>query len=158
MNAIVMDIPGISGESKLVGFEGKIDVLAFGHGMAMQINPQRDHDRTYDNKSLHQDFVVTKTLDSASIPLNLACCSGKDLGTVQILVGQKTALGGLNVVIAYELSHVICATITISGGGDQAPMESVALNYSKIQWRYSPLAQGGAENAGGWDLVENRLL
>jgi type VI secretion system secreted protein Hcp len=40
MDTILLDIPDIKGESTLKGFEDKIELLSFSHGVAMQITPR----------------------------------------------------------------------------------------------------------------------
>ena len=38
MDAIILEVPHIQGESRLNGFEGAIEVLSFSHGVAMQVS------------------------------------------------------------------------------------------------------------------------
>jgi type VI secretion system secreted protein Hcp len=156
MDVIIMDISGIPGESKLAGFEKKIELLAFAHGMALQIN--RDRDRTHDDPQ-HQEFSVTKRLDSTSPLLNLACCTGKDLGTVKITLARKEQ-AGLTVVMVYELSHVMISTVSVGGSTSEVetPIESLALNYKQIRWVFTPASGAGNAVQSGWDLENNKPL
>ena len=153
MDVFIMDIPGIPGESKLAGFEKKIDVLGFSHGVVMRV--ERGPDRTPGGPDL-QDFAITKYLDSASTLLNLACCTGQDQGTVTITLGRSDQ-GAVSVGMVYELSHVIVSCVTISGGGEGVPLETLTLNYTQIKWTFLP--PGGASPVtGGWDVDTHRMI
>jgi type VI secretion system secreted protein Hcp len=54
----------------------------------------------------------------------------------------------------YTLKNVIISSISIGGGGGDRPVETLTLNYTKINWTYAPQQGEGAE--GRWNLSTNR--
>ena len=79
----------VRGESKVEGYGGKIELLSFSHGVAMQITGDlSDTDRT-SNRPIHQDLSVTKYLDSTSPVLFQNCCEGKIFKQVDIIIGRN---------------------------------------------------------------------
>jgi len=158
MEVLIMDIPGIRGESQAVGFVGKIDLLAYSHGIVMLVNDsQPGSERTFEGPKF-SDFSVTKRLDSASPLLNLACCTHKDQGTVRIILGRRDQAGNVAPIMIYELSHVIISMISVSSGGDGLPVEAVTLNCRQVKWTFAPHQGIGKPIESGWNLETNQPL
>lgn len=77
-------------------------------------------------KRQHKPFVITKTVDKSSPKLAEACAKGTVLKEVEV--------GGPDV--SYKLTDAIITSIQPSSGGDR-PMESLSLNYTKIEMTYN---------------------
>jgi len=158
MDVIIMDMGAdIRGASTIKGYEGKIELLSFSHGVAMQITGDiYDSGRT-SGKPNHQDMTVTKYLDSASPVLNQACCEGKTFPEVSIIIGRNDN-GSAVELMRYTMKNVLISSISIGGGGGDKPVETVTLNYNQITWRFTsqePEAASSKVTEGKWDLASN---
>jgi type VI secretion system secreted protein Hcp len=153
MDVMILDVNGIQGDSQIKGFKGKIEVLSFSHGVAMQVGNDYRGSRTGGSPN-HQDFALTKHLDLASVPLVDACNRGKNLGTVKLIVGRSDR-GTVVPVMTYQMENVVVSSVSISGGNGAKPVETITLNYSKITWTYSSQKPAGDETAS-WNLATNR--
>jgi len=76
-------------------------------------------------KRMHKPFVITKELDKSSPKLAEACSNGTVLKEVEI--GEPG--------VRYKLKDVIISSIQPGSSGDR-PMESLSLNYEKIEVTY----------------------
>lgn len=154
----IMDMgPDVKGDCSLPGFQNKIELLAYSHGVAMQITGDISSRERVSGKPNHVDMSVTKHLDAASPVLNQACCEGKSFPKVDIIVGSDDG-GKMVELMRYTISNVIISSISVSGGGGDKPVENVTLNYNKIIWRYTPQKPVAGEAKaieGTWDLAKN---
>ena len=79
-------------------------------------------------KRQHKPFVVTKSVDKASPKLAELCAKGEVIPKVEIGDGATT----------YKLHDVIITSVTPSNSSGSVPMETLSLNYSKIEWNRDP--------------------
>ena len=154
MDSIILDMgPDVKGESTRGGYAGKIDLLSFSHGVAMQITGDVSNSERTSGRPSHQDMTVTKYLDSASPVLNQSCCEGRTFPQVDIIIGRDDR-GAVTELVRYTLKNVIVSSISIGGGGGDRPVETLTLNYNEIVWKYNPQKpEGGSE--GRWNLNAN---
>jgi len=125
---------GVDGESKAKGHEKWIELQSFNAVEAQaavrdvasgQASGKRDAATGMaTGKRQHKPFVITKTVDKASPKLAEAVAKGKVFKTVEIGDGA----------MIYKLEDCIITSISASpsSGGDR-PMESLSLNYTKIE-------------------------
>ncbi len=73
-------------------------------------------------KRMHKPFVIVKEIDQASPKLMQACTTGKHFSWAVV-----DSAG-----VQYKLYDVAIASVQKDNGGDR-PMESVTLNYTKIE-------------------------
>jgi len=92
-------------------------------------------------KRQHKPFVVTKSVDKASPKLAEACANGTVMKEVEI--GE----GGTR----YKLKDVIITSIQSSSGGDR-PMESLSLNYEKIEVTYDKDTNASSRESPRYEL------
>jgi type VI secretion system secreted protein Hcp len=158
MDAIIMDMgQDVRGDSNLPAFKGKLELLSFSHGVAMQMTGDVSTSERTSGKPNHQDMTVTKYLDSASPVLNQSCCEGKMFPQVDIIVGRADS-GSIVELMRYTMKNVLISSISIGGGGGDKPVETLTLNYAHITWRFSaqePQAGKGGGVEGKWDLATN---
>ncbi len=96
------------------------------------------------------EIVVTKTQDKSSPKLAEGVSKGK---TTQELKKQTTHNG--DTYYQVKLTDVMVSSWQTSSGGDR-PMESLSLNFTKIEWNYTPQnADSPALLKGSWNLKEN---
>jgi type VI secretion system secreted protein Hcp len=158
MDAIILDMGDeVKGESSLGGYEGKIELLSFSHGVAMQMNGDISNSERTSGRPSHQDFTVVKYLDATSPVLNQACCEGKEFPQVHLIIGRNDG-GRVVELMRYTLGRVLISSISVGGGGGDKPVETLTLNYNKIEWNYtSQKPEQGKEQSveGKWDLAQN---
>lgn len=157
MDVIILEIPEMEGTTQITGFEGKMEVMGFSHGVAMHATGDVSNTERTTGKPLHQDFNVSRYIDQATPLLNQACCEGKIYDTVTVTVGRNDE-GAVIPLITYTLTNAIISSISVSGGGGGKPVESISLNYGAIVWEFaSQKEEGGAEGTveGKWDVSAN---
>ena len=161
MDVIILDMGDhVKGESSLAGHKGKIELLSFSHGVAMQMTGDISNSERTSGRPSHQDFTVVKYLDAASPVLNQACCEGKEFPQVHVIIGRNDD-GRLGELMRYTLRGVLISSLSIGGGGGDKPVETLTLNYNKIEWRFtSQRPEHGKEQSvdGKWDLGQNAAL
>ena len=102
----------------------------------------------------------TKYVDKASIPLMLNCAQGSRIPEVVVTFVRPGARA--QEFLRVKLSDVLVSSIQQSGAasGDR-PMESLSLNFTKIEWEFFDLRPDGTlAPAGkvGYDLALNKKL
>ena len=130
-----LKIDSIPGESLDAKHKGEIDVQAWSWGETNPVPPSAPGDGGGAGKVQMQDFNFTARMSKASPNLMLACASGKHF---------KSA------VLTYQ---------TGGAEGEVVPMDSVSLNFSKIQVEYkqqNPDGSLGASIKAGWDVKQNK--
>ena len=157
MDAIILDIPDIKGQSTLKGFEDKIEILSFSHGVAMQITASPSVTERTSGRPNHQDLTISKYVDLSTCPMLAACNAGTNLKTVTVTVGRNDA-GTILPYLVITLDNTIVSSSSVSSGGGDRPMETVTLNYTKIKWDFTEQkADTGKKGNNGavWDLALN---
>ncbi len=160
MDVIILDLgKDVTGESTLTDYVGKMELLSFSHGVAMQITGDLSNTERTSGKPNHQDMTVTKYLDAASPVLNQTCCQGKDFDKVDIIIGRNDG-GKVIELMRYTMKNVLISSISIGGGGGDKPVETLTLNYNDIAWKFtSQNASLGAKGVvnGTWNLATNAV-
>jgi type VI secretion system secreted protein Hcp len=158
MDVIILDMGDKpEGESSLKGFEKKMELLSFSHGVAMQITGDLSNTERTSGKPNHQDLTITKYLDAASPVLNQSCCQGKGFPKVDIVIGRNDS-GAVIELMRYTLKNVLISSISVGGGGGDKPVETVTLNYNDIAWTYTSQKATVGKNGvveGTWNLATN---
>lgn len=157
MDAILLDIPDIKGQSLLKGFEDKIELLSFSHGVAMQVTASPSSSERTSGKPNHQDMTISKYVDLSSCPVIAACNASTNLKTVTLTVGRNDS-GAVLPYMVVTMDNVIVSSVSYSSGGGDRPTETLTLNYTKISWAFteqkSDLGKKG-NNGAVWDLAAN---
>jgi type VI secretion system secreted protein Hcp len=154
-----MKIDGIPGDSTDENHAGWIAIHSFQHGLSQQIGGARSSGGAATAGRVdHQDFGILKEIDKATPKLFLHCCNGRHIPRIEVELcraGEKK-----NLFMKFVLSDVVIATIHPSGSsGSAMPMESLSLNYGKIEWEYTA-TDPRTGVAGGvvkhfWDTEKN---
>jgi type VI secretion system secreted protein Hcp len=149
----------ITGESSLTDYAGKMELLSFSHGVAMQITGDLSNTERTSGKPNHQDMTVTKYLDAASPVLNQNCCQGTGFAQVDVIIGRNDS-GKVIELMRYTMKSVLISSISIGGGGGDKPVETLTLNYNDIAWKFtSQKAEVGTKGVvnGTWNLAKNAV-
>ncbi|RMF88171.1 MAG: type VI secretion system tube protein Hcp [Nitrospinota bacterium] len=156
-----LKIDGIVGESTDDQHGGEIELLSYSHGMSQPSSiASGTGGRTAERVSM-SDFSVMKVVDKASPHIAQACCDGRHIPKVTIVLCE--ASGEKHTFMEYLLEDVIISSVQSSGsqGGDK-PLESVTFNFGKISWTYTPIGHDGKPGSKvgpiGWNLETNTKI
>lgn len=126
------DIKGESTDSKhkdwiiIESMSSPISAAELRDSANKQVAPRDAASGMATGKRQHKPFVVTKLVDKASPKLAEYSAKGTVLPNVEISDGERI----------YKLKDVIVSSVSpASSGSGNAPMETLSLNYSKIEWR-----------------------
>jgi len=138
-----LKIDGIDGESTDDRHKGEIDIQSFSWGMSNSASFSSGGGGGAGKVSL-QDFHFTRRIDKASPKLMLACATGNHIPSA-VLVCRKA--GGTGEPVEYYkitmIDILVSSVISGGGSGDVVPVESVSLNFAKIEWEYVPVGADG---------------
>ena len=154
-----LKIDGIEGESADHKHKNEIDIHSFSWG--------ESNGGTFASgggggagKVSMQDFHFTMSCNKSSVKLFLACAGGDHIKTA-VLTCRKAGKD------QQEFYKVTFSDILVSsyqsggGGGDTLPIDSISLNFAKVEKEYkeqkSDGTLGGAIKAG-WDLKLNKKV
>jgi type VI secretion system secreted protein Hcp len=150
---IFLKLDGVEGESIDAKHPKEIEVLSFSHGLSM---PPPLPGGGGGGKASFSDFNITKLVDKSTPILFLKCAQGAHINEALLVLRQSGASGFEFYKI--KLTDVLITSVQTSGssGGDNRPVESISLNFTKIEWTYVPQkADGTADTAvvTTWDLA-----
>jgi type VI secretion system secreted protein Hcp len=153
-----LKIDGIPGESLDAKHKGEIDVLSWSWGETNPVQPGGPGSGSGAGKVQMQDFTFTAATSKASPSLMLAGASGKHLKSA-VLTARKAGKAQAE-FLTFSLSDVLVSAYQVGGvEGEVVPMDSVSLNFSKIQVEYKeqkPDGSLGASVKAGWDVKQNK--
>ena len=141
-----MNINGIPGESTDPAHTNQVDVLAWSWGMSQSGNFLTS------GKVNIQDLSFTKYVDKASPLLMSRCASGTHITTATLYVLRAGATP--NDYVKIILTDVVVTSVSTGGsGGDDKLTENISLNFAKVEFDYSVVANGKASvpNPFIWD-------
>lgn len=133
--AIFMKYGAMNGEVTAKGYEKWIELqsLQWGVGRGISSGVGGGSKRESSAPSV-SEMVVTKTMDSFS-PLALKEAIGGEGVQVKIELTRTEGKGGHTAYQKYILEGVMISGYSLSSGGDR-PMESLSLNFTKIDNEY----------------------
>lgn len=158
MDVIIMDVKDVPGECQITGFEKKIELLSYNHGVSMQMTSDVSNKERTSGKPQLGEFTVSKYVDVTTPTMNQNCCSAKPLGQVVITVGRNEA-GSVMPLLVYTLDEVLVSSVSVGGGSGDKPTETLTLNYTKIKWDYTSQKSDSTKEgtaSGVWDLKLNQ--
>ena len=154
----VWTMTGIKGESKLEGYDGFMDLENWSWGVSQSATPQAGGGGGSAKCTAH-DVTITRSCDTASVPLMVACAKGSHFDEAEINVCKA---GGDNLCyFKLKLMNVIIANHTQSGGGgDGVPTESISLAFEEFALEYQEQGPDGAASGGavtgGFNALVNK--
>ena len=154
-----LKIDGIEGESTDSKHKGEIDIHSFSWGAS--------NGGTFSTgggggagKVNMQDFHFTMTINKASVKLMLACAGGDHIKTA-VLTCRKAGKDQQEYYKVTMSDLLVSSYQSGGGGGDTLPIDSISLNFAKVENEYkeqkSDGTLGGAIKAG-WDLKLNKKV
>ena len=143
---------GIEGESVARGFEKHVEILSWSWGASNA--GASAGGGTGAGKVSMQDFHFTCKVNSASPPLLLACAAGQHIpsATFSFTRPSSSPTAGPETYYVVTLSDVTVSRFSSSRPAptattsttDFAPVERITLNFTKIEFRYTPAAVAGS--------------
>ncbi|HCL5346081.1 TPA: type VI secretion system tube protein Hcp [Salmonella enterica] len=158
MDAIFLKLDNIKGESQAEGFEDQIEIMSYSHNVAMQVrNDVSPAERTFGRAHVGE-MSLTKLVDFATPVLNEYCCSGRVVSKA-VLTLCRNDDGKMQPFIVYILTNVLISQLSVSGGAGGKPVETMSLNFTKIEWQITARQSEGAQQesrSSVWDLAMNQ--
>jgi type VI secretion system secreted protein Hcp len=128
------------GDSKAKGHEGDkgwIEIQSIQFGASRNITTRAGASSTREASAPHiSEIVITKVMDSTSTGLFQEAVIGK-AGKAEIDL-CTTHAEKLENYLQVTLTNVLISSYNVSHGGDGRPSESVTLNFTKIEIKYTP--------------------
>jgi type VI secretion system secreted protein Hcp len=153
-----LKIDGIDGESRDAKHKNEIEVLSWSWGESAPVG--HPGGGAGSGKVQMQDLNFNTRLSKASPHLLLACASGKHLKSA--LLTARKAGKDQQEFLTFSLSDLLVSSYQTGGSeGLEVPMDSVSLNFAKIQVEYKELkADGtlGGSVKAGWDVKQNKAF
>jgi len=156
-----LKIDGIPGESTDSKHKDEIDVEAWSWGEVNPPAPEPGGGGGGAGKVQMQDLNFTARFSRASPNLMLACASGKHLKSAVLTARRKDSKAQAE-FLTFSLSDVLVSSYQTGGAAaDVSPIDSVSLNFAKIQIEYKQQKPDGSlagSIKGGWDAKQNKQL
>jgi type VI secretion system secreted protein Hcp len=151
---VFLKLEGIEGESTDSKHPKEIEVLSFSHGVSTPAPLPGGGG----GKASFSDINITKVVDKSTPTLYLKCAQGTHIKEA-LLVLRKSGESGFE-FYKIRLTDVLITSVQTSGssGGDNRPVESISLNFAKIEWTYIPQKADGSADAPivtSWNLATN---
>ena len=152
-----LKIDGIKGESKDSKHAGEIELDSWSWGESQQGTFASGTGGGAGKVSM-QDFHFTMKNNVASPQLFFSCASGKHIKEATLFArkaGEKP-----QEYLQIKLTDVLVSSYNTGGAGHpgELPVDSVSLNFAKIEFAYAPQGPDGqlqAATKAGWSLKEN---
>lgn len=154
-----LKIDGIKGESTDDKHKDEIEILAYTWSISQSSAGGRSTGGGANvGKVIMQDFTITKSLDKASPKLFLEAAKGTHIKEVTLTFHRAT--GEKQKFMEYKMTDVVISSYSVSGGGDELPVEQVSFNPAKIEHTYTATDHKTGKSAGdvkaNWDQVANK--
>jgi type VI secretion system secreted protein Hcp len=171
---IFLKLDGIDGESTTKGHEKEIEVVSYDQSIDSTV-PSGGGAGGGAGKSTFSGVRFRKLLDTASMPIALACASGLHIASARFAFRRSSNTPIDFYVVTLEdvvVTHAgQCATtdaqsplrfesLAKSPPG-AALLEEVTLHFGRVRWEYRPIGPKGTglpPIVGGWDVKANRKL
>lgn len=155
---VYLELDGIKGEATAKGHEGQIAILSISWGCSAATTVGAGKGGISASKVQISSFNIMKQLDSSSVPLFQACCTGKHIPKATITFRKQTG-DAQEGFLVYKLEDVMIEMLQTSGnsGGDDTPTESVSMAFAKMEVEYKKQGKDGKLTAAGqaaWDLTK----
>ncbi len=154
-----LKIDGIEGESLDNDHAGEIEVLSWSWG-ASQPGSMAYGSGGGAGKVNMQDFSFSMRNGKASPNIMLACASGKHIKSAKLTC--RKAGGEQEEYLTFTLSDCLISSYQTGGsGGGDLPIESVSINFAKVEMQYKPQGSDGSLGSlvkTGWDLKTNKKV
>jgi len=152
---VFLKLGTIKGESKDTAHPGEIDILSWSWGVS-QAGTMGHGGGGGAGKANFSDLSIMHALDKASPVLMASCANGEHIaeGT---LVARKAGKGQQEYLVI-KMTDVLITSVQPSGSSEE-PMESVSMQFGKVDLEYKPQKPDGSLDAGlhfKYDITGNK--
>jgi type VI secretion system secreted protein Hcp len=151
--------PDIKGESTDKDHSDWIELSALHHSMKQ---PSSHTASTAGGHTMgrteHGDMTVVKDIDMASPLLNQAVSGGTTFTSAEIVFYRDAGDGKRVKYLEIQLKNVLISQAEMSVNDAMLPVETIALRYAAIQWKYQKQKIDGGLGGvtlGAWSLTKN---
>jgi type VI secretion system secreted protein Hcp len=157
-------VEGIPGDSADASHKDWIEIVSYNHKISQPAGTGATALGIHTSaRADHQDFSISKRLDSSSPKLALFCCTGEHIANVRLELCY--AVGEKKTFMVYVFHDVIVSSVSPGGSvntSDPLPMEEVTFRYGGIGWEFTPMdpSSGITEEpvGAGWNRLENKAI
>jgi type VI secretion system secreted protein Hcp len=141
---VFLKLGDIKGESADDKHKGEIDVLSWSWGMS-QSGTAAHGGGAGAGKVSFSDLSFMHGVDKASPAMMKACATGEHIKEATIT--SRKAGKGQQEYIIFKLTDILITSVQPSGSSEH-PMESVSMQFSKVDLEYKPQKPDGSLDAG----------
>jgi type VI secretion system secreted protein Hcp len=152
---VFLKLGDIKGESKDSAHKGEIDVLSWSWGLS-QTGSMGHGGGGGAGKANFNDLSIMHAVDKASPVLMSKCATGEHIKEAT-LVSRKAGKGQQEYLIV-KMNDILITSVQPSGSSEH-PMESVSMQFAKIDLEYKPQKDDGTLDAGvpfKYDIKANK--
>jgi len=141
---VFLKLGTIGGESTDDAHKGEIDVLSWSWGIA-QSGTMAGGGGGGAGKASFNDLSFMHNFDKASPAVMTACATGEHIKDAT-LVARKAGKGQQEYIIV-KMTDILITSVQPSGSSEN-PMESVSMQFAKVDIEYKPQKADGSLDAG----------
>ena len=141
---VFLKLGDIGGESADSAHKGEIDVLSWSWGIA-QSGTMASGGGGGAGKASFSDLSFMHNFDKASPAIMTACATGTHIPEAT-LISRKAGKGQQEYII-YKLTDILVTGVQSSGSSEH-PVESVSMQFAKVDIEYKPQKPDGSLDAG----------
>ncbi|NNC87655.1 MAG: type VI secretion system tube protein Hcp [Akkermansiaceae bacterium] len=158
IGAIFLKIDTIPGESTDSDHKDWIEILSFSHGTS---EPTPGTTGTgQGGRECIQDLSFTKFIDKSSPKLMLQCLKGTQLAdaTLVVTADDGSGTGAFYEYLTIKLIDVVVSSVANAGDSSSPdrPVESFAINFTKIEYSYTENDAAKTKTEVRWDFEQNQ--
>lgn len=155
--AIYMQLGNTPGTATDSVYQGWVVLQSIHWGLHVDVNTTvgQSGSRLSAGKITPSDVSIMKEFDLASVPLMKLAFAGVNSPVATIVITQQATDSG-QAYLTYTLSQVIISSFQVSASESGKPMDSISLNFSKVEVKASPTDDTGKQinSIGGYDFSQ----
>lgn len=154
---IFLKMGDIEGESQDDKHKDEIEALAWSWGVS-QAGSIHAGGGGGSGKANFSDLSFTHYIDKASPNLLKSCANGEHVKEVKLAV-RKAGRGEQDFLVITMDDVIITSVAATDDGGDGGLLETVSLQFAKVDFEYKPQKADGSLEAGvhfKWDIKANK--
>ena len=143
-----MKLDGLTGDSKNQAFTGYIRIDSMSAEITREIPESARGNQRAKGHTILNNISVTRQLDASSTELQRMVATGKVISSAIIVFANMYGDSGkYQPYLQYTLQNVVLASYSIScdSDGEDLPKEELTLSYTKVEWKYIPYDEKGAQ-------------
>ncbi|MEW9702777.1 Hcp family type VI secretion system effector [Paenibacillus sp. SI8] len=149
---VYLKLDGITGDVAAKGYEKWIQLAGVEFDVANSISSASSGSGSGSGKTSLKEFVITKQVDSASVPIFLDAATGKAIKTGQLVFVTRGDH-------AAPLLTIDLSTVHIADYSFNNALETITINVNSLELKYVSQSKTGSKNppiTGSWNFSENK--